>query len=127
MPDGSKKTLPGKEFRVKRIPDPAPRFAGKKPSDRTITKVLLENAPSVGALMENFDFDVTVRVKRFNVTVTRGGSFVEQSSSTNMVTSNMKELFKSVTRGSVVYIEDIVVSMPDGTDRALAPMKLKVI
>ncbi len=127
MPDGSKKTLPGREFRVKRIPDPSPRFAGKSPADKTITKVLLENAPSVGALMENFDFDVVVKVKRFNVTVTKGGTFVEQSSSSNMVTSNMKELFRSVGRGSVVYIEDIVVSMPDGTERALPTMKLKVI
>ena len=127
LPDGSKKTLPAREFRVKRIPDPSPRFAGKSPSDKTITKVLLENAPSVGALMENFDFDVEVRVKRFNVTVTKGGTFVEQSSSSNMVTANMKELFRSVGRGSVVYIEDIVVSMPDGTERALPTMKLKVI
>ena len=127
LPDGSKKTLPGREFRVKRIPDPSPRFAGKSPSDTTITKVLLENAPSVGALMENFDFDVEVRVKRFNVTVTKGGTFVEQSSNSNMVTANMKELFRSVGRGSVVYIEDIVVSMPDGTERALPTMKLKVI
>ena len=127
LPDGSKKSLPGRPFRVKRIPDPAPRFAGKSASDKTITKVLLENAPSVGALMENFDFDVVVRVKRFNVTVTKGGTFVEQSSSSNMVTSNMKELFRSVGRGSVVYIEDIVVSMPDGTERPLPTMKLKVI
>ncbi len=127
LPDGSKKSLPGREFRVKRIPDPSPRFAGKTPADKTITKVLLENAPSVGALMENFDFDVEVRVKRFNVTVTKGGTFVEQSSNSNMVTSNMKELFRSVGRGSVVYIEDIVVSMPDGTERALPTMKLKVI
>ena len=127
LPDGSKKSLPGSEFRVKRIPDPSPRFAGKKPSDKTITKVLLENAPSVGALMENFDFDVEVKVKRFNVTVTKGGTFVEQSSNSNMVTSNMKELFRSIGRGSVVYIEDIVVSMPDGTERALPTMKLKVI
>ena len=127
LPDGSKKSLPGREFRVKRIPDPSPRFAGKKPADKTITKVLLENAPSVGALMENFDFDVEVRVKRFNVTVTKGGTFVEQSSNSNMVTSNMKELFRTVGRGSVVYIEDIVVSMPDGTERALPTMKLKVI
>ncbi len=127
LPDGSKKSLPGREFRVKRIPDPSPRFAGKSPADKTITKVLLENAPSVGALMENFDFDVEVKVKRFNVTVTKGGTFVEQSSNTNMVTANMKELFRSVGRGSVVYIEDIVVSMPDGTERALPTMKLKVI
>ena len=52
--------------------------------------------------MENFDFDVEVKVKWFNVTVTKGGTFVEQSSNSNMVTSNMKELFRSIGRGSVV-------------------------
>ena len=120
LPDGSKKSLPGREFRVKRIPD-LPRFAAvRQPSRRSSSRT-----PS--ALMENFDFDVEVKVKRFNVTVTKGGTFVEQSSNSNMVTSNMKELFRSIGRGSVVYIEDIVVSMPDGTERALPTMKLKVI
>ena len=38
----------------------------------------------------------------------------------------MSELLKRVGRGNVIYIEDIVVSMPDGTERQLAPMKLKV-
>ena len=38
----------------------------------------------------------------------------------------MKELLNRVTRGNVIYIEDIVVKMPDGTERQLATMKLKV-
>lgn len=127
MPDGSKKNLPGVGFRVKRIPDPVPKFAGKTPSDRTINKTALVNAPSVGAGMLNFDFDVTVRVKSFNISVSRGGNLTEQSSSSNLITSDMKALLNSCTRGSVVYIDNIVVSMPDNTERAVAGLKLKVI
>jgi hypothetical protein len=51
---------------------------------------------------------------------------VERKSNSNRLTDNMKELLSRVTRGNVIYIEDIVVKMPDGTERQLATMKLKV-
>ena len=126
MPDGSKKTLPARDFRVKRIPDPVPSFAGKTPSDRLISKNTLLGAPGVSAKMENFDFDVKVTVKSFSISVSRDGTLVEKKSNSNRLSSDMSELLKRVGRGNVIYIEDIVVSMPDGTERQLAPMKLKV-
>ena len=126
MADGSKKTLPARDFRVKRIPDPVPSFAGKTPSDRLISKNTLLGAPGVSAKMENFDFDVKVTVKSFSISVSRDGTLVEKKSNSNQLSSDMTELLKRVGRGNVIYIEDIVVSMPDGTERQLAPMKLKV-
>jgi gliding motility-associated protein GldM len=126
MPDGSKKTLPASDFRVKRIPDPVPSFAGKTPSDRTISKNTVLGAPGVSAKMQSFDFDVKVTVKSFSISVSRDGALVERKSNSNRLTSDMSELLKRVGRGNVIYIEDIVVSMPDGTERQLAPMKLKV-
>lgn len=127
LPDGTKKTLPAKEFRVKRIPDPVPTFATKTPADASITKTLLLAAPGVSAAMDNFDFDVNVTVKSFQISVSRDGTVVERKSNSNRLTSEMSELLSRVGRGTVVYIEDILVSMPDGTERQLAPMKLKVI
>jgi gliding motility-associated protein GldM len=126
MPDGTKKSLPARDFRVKRIPDPVPSFAGKEPSDRTISKNTLLGAPGVAAKMVNFDFDVKVVVKSFSISVSRDGTLVERKSNSNRLTDNMKELLNRVTRGNVIYIEDIVVKMPDGTERQLATMKLKV-
>ena len=126
MPDGTKKSLPPRDFRVKRIPDPVPSFAGKAPSDRTISKNTLLGAPGVAAKMVNFDFDVKVIVKSFSISVSRDGTLVERKSNSNRLTDNMKELLSRVTRGNVIYIEDIVVKMPDGTERQLATMKLKV-
>ena len=126
MPDGSKKTLPERNFRVKRIPDPVPSFAGKEPSDRTIKKNILLGAPGVSAKMVGFDFDVKVTVKSFSISVSRDGTLVERKSPSNRLTADQKSLLNRVGRGNVIYIEDIVVSMPDGTERQLAPMKLKV-
>lgn len=126
LPDGSKKTLPAREFRVKRIPDPVPFFVGKTPSDRSISKQALVGADGIGAQMVNFDFDVRVVVKSFSVSVSRDGTLVEKKSNSNRLTADMKQLFNRVSRGNVVYFEDIIVGMPDGTERQVAAMKLKV-
>jgi gliding motility-associated protein GldM len=126
LPDGSKKTLPAREFRVKRIPDPVPFFVGKTPSNRTISKQALVGADGIGAQMVNFDFDVRVVVKSFSVSVSRDGTLVEKKSNNNRLTQDMKQLFNRVSRGNVVYFEDIIVGMPDGTERQVAAMKLKV-
>ena len=126
LPDGSKKTLPAREFRVKRIPDPVPFFVGKTPSDRSISKQALVGADGIGAQMVNFDFDVRVVVKSFSVSVSRDGTLVEKKSNNNRLTADMKQLFNRVSRGNVVYFEDIIVGMPDGTERQVAAMKLKV-
>lgn len=126
LPDGSKKSLPAREFRVKRIPDPVPFFVGKTPSDRSISKQTLVGADGIGAQMVNFDFDVRVVVKSFSVSVSRDGTLVEKKSNNNRLTPDMKQLFNRVSRGNVVYFEDIIVGMPDGTERQVAAMKLKV-
>ncbi len=126
LPDGSKKSMPAKEFRVKRIPDPVPQFGGKSPTDRSIDRNTLRGVPGVSARMENFDFNVTVVVKSFQLVVNRDGTLIRKASSSNRLTSDMKSLLESCARGTVIYLEDIVVGMPDGTDRPLAPLKLTV-
>ena len=126
MPDGTIADLGSKEFRVKRIPDPVPFWSGKRPSNRTITKNEVLSFAPLAAKMENFDFDVKVRVKSFTIRVSKDGTFKELTSGNNRLTNDMKALLERVRRGNTIYFEDIVVGLPDGTERILAPMKLKV-
>jgi gliding motility-associated protein GldM len=126
MPDGSIANLGNAEFRVKRIPDPVPFWAGKRPSDRTISKTQILGFAPLAAKMDNFDFDVKVRVKSFTIRVSKDGTFKDLSSGNNRITDDMKSLLERVRRGNTIYFEDIIVSMPDGTERILPPMKLKV-
>ena len=114
------------EFRVKRIPDPVPQWSGKKPQDRTITKNEVLSFSPLAAKMDNFDFDVKVRVKSFTLRVSKDGTFKELTSSNNRLTDDMKMLLERCRRGNTIYFEDILVKMPDGTERILSPMKLKV-
>ena len=126
LPDGSKKSLPAKNFRVKRIPDPVAFWTGKRPSDKGITMAEVKSFAPVAARMEGFDFDVKVRVKSFTLKVSKDGSFSDLPSGNNRLTSDQQEALKRLRRGNVIYLEDILVSMPDGTERDLPPMKLKI-
>ena len=76
--------------------------------------------------MENFDFDVKVRVQEFTLRLSKDGTFKEFKSKSNRLTDDMKALLDRVRRGNVIYFEDIVVKMPDGSERILSPLKLKV-
>ena len=126
LPDGTKKSLPAKNFRVKRIPDPVAFWTGKKPSDKGITKAEVLSFAPVAARMEGFDFDVQVRVKSFTLRVAKDGTFSDLPSGNNRLTPDQQEALKRVRRGNIIYLEDILVSMPDGTERDLPPMKLKI-
>jgi gliding motility-associated protein GldM len=126
MPDGTIANLGSADFRVKRIPDPVPFWSGKRPSNRTISKNEVLSFAPLAAKMENFDFDVKVRVKSFTIRVSKDGTFKELNSGNNRLTADMKALLERVRRGNTIYFEDIVVGMPDGTERILSPMKLKV-
>lgn len=125
--NGQEKSIGSKEFRVKRIPDPVPSFNGKKPTDNTISLSDARVAPGIRAEMENFDFNVTVKVKSFRMTVTKGGSFNEDNSSNNAVTGKMSDFLKAAKAGDRIFLEQIKVDMPDGTERKLAPITLKIV
>lgn len=126
LPDGSTKSLPSKNFRVKRIPDPVAFWTGKKPTDKGITKAEILSFAPVAARMEGFDFDVKVRVRSFTLRIAKDGSFSDLPSGNNRLTPDQREALKRVRRGNIIYLEDILVSMPDGTERDLPPMKLKI-
>ena len=127
MPDGSVVNMGKKDFRVKRIPDPVPSFARKGPSDSTVPKGDMSIAQGVRAEMENFDFDVTVKVESFNMIFIRDGQVIEKVSRSNRVTEEMKANMKKVGKGQKIYIEKIKVKLPDGTTRQVANISLKVV
>ncbi len=99
-------------FRVKRLPDPAASVLGSK--EGLISKGKLGVISRVDAKMENFDFDLSVSVKQFTLTVKVGSDLMSFKSSDNKLTPQMKKILMKVGRGSRIYFEDIKVSMPGG-------------
>jgi gliding motility-associated protein GldM len=124
--DGNKVNLGKAEFRVKRLPDPKSFCAGKSGST-SIKKVQFKNASTVVAKMENFDFDINVKVSSFVFSTTKAGVIQEYKVSGNKLNSQCKSLIGKAKRNQKFFIEKVKVRMPDGTTRQLAPIILKVI
>lgn len=126
--NGEKKSIGTKDFRVKTIPDPVPSFAGKKPTDGTITQADLGLSQGCRAVMENFDFDVKVTVKTYKLTIVSGnGTLKEYPQGRPGVDDALRQALQKAKKGERVFIEDIMVDMPDGKARKLNPITLKVI
>jgi gliding motility-associated protein GldM len=125
--NGQQKNMGVKNFRIKKIPDPVPSFAGKKPYDSTIQKGDAANAQGVRADMENFDFNVTPKVISFKITITSQGSFKEFPVQGREIPGNVKENIGKARTGEKIFIEEIMVDMPDGTKRKISPITLKII
>jgi gliding motility-associated protein GldM len=126
-PDGSKKSLPGLEFRVKNVPSPQPYFGGKTISDQTIKKSDLQSAAGVIAKLEAFEFDLKFDVVEYTVSATVTGSYAEDIVKGAAVSGKAKEIFGKLKTGQKVYIENVKVKAPDGTIRTIGNLAFKVI
>ena len=124
--NGNKVNLGKSEFRVKRIPDPK-SYCGGKSGSESIKKIAFKAASTVQAKMENFDFDIKVRVQSFMFSTTKSGEVMEIKVSGNKLDGRCKSMIDKARKNQKFFIEKIQVKMPDGTTRKLAPIILKVI
>jgi len=120
---GNKKSFPGQEFRVKKVPNPIAKVAGK--SEGSIAKSKLAVAGNVLAEMENFDFKMTAIVQGFTVSVNIGGYEQSETSRSYKLTGKQKALIKKAKRGSRVTFEKIKCKVA-GSARKLRDISLKL-
>lgn len=117
--------LGSSKFRVKRLPDPVAKVLGQK--EGLISRGKLKLASRVDAVMENFDFELRVSVSSFTMTVNSKGDLVEMRTKGNKLNGKMKNMLKSLKKGSRVYFEEIKVKMPgSGPPRKLPSIVFKV-
>jgi gliding motility-associated protein GldM len=125
--NGKDTPMPAKNFRIKRIPDPVPSFGGKKPYDSTIPQGDASVAAGVRAEMEGFDFPVTASVTKFVVSMVANGQYKEYACSSNKISDDASAAIKKMKKGEKFFIEQIMCKMPDGTERKLSPITLKIV
>ena len=125
-PDGSSKSMPGIEFRVKNVPNPSPYFAGKSLSDNSAKKSELTAAQGVIAKMENFEFDLKFEVVEYTVSATLSGNVVERQVKGAALSSDAKEIISKVKTGQKISFENIKARGPDGTTRPIGTLVFKV-
>ncbi|MDR1866416.1 MAG: hypothetical protein LBR08_12725 [Bacteroidales bacterium] len=115
--DGQNKLMGKQDYRVKTVPNPVGKVAGK--SGGKIDKATLAAQMAVVAEMENFDFDLKFRVTEFTVSAVVKGFTQSKASKSSSITADQKALINGLTKNSKVYFEDIKVVGPDGSVREL--------
>lgn len=111
--DGKTLSLGSNVFRVKPIPNPTAKFAGKMGGIISGNKLALEN--QVTAALENFEFDVKVKVIKFFVTVQKPRQDAQPyPCNGDTFSTQAKAALANLPNNSRVYIDGIVVQMPDG-------------
>ncbi|MBI9054984.1 MAG: gliding motility protein GldM [Bacteroidales bacterium] len=124
--DGVTKNMGTADFRVKGLPDPVIKVAGKKGGK--IAKNVLAAQAGVFAEMENFDFDLEFKIIEFTVSTTdRGGYYIDAKTKGNSFTKAQNDLIKGLRRNSRVNIEEVKAVGPDGSVRNLAPIVFEII
>ncbi len=110
-------------FRVKRIPDPKPQFAGKSGGNTGAANIRAQDR--VFAKLEGFDFDAKFNVTRFTILVVKPRQEAIIISTTgNELNAQMRSAISTVTPGTRVIFQDIVAVGPDGSQRGLDPIVL---
>lgn len=122
--DGSSFNLGSMSFRVKKVPDPIPMVANKQGG--TISKAEFAVQDGILAVMKDFDFNLKFVVTGFNVSITKSGFSNTWQSGNNRFTPEMKSQFSNLSRGDVVYIDNIFAKGDDGTRRPLPPISFKM-
>ena len=105
-------------FRVKRIPDPKPQFAGKSGGSTAAANIRAQDR--IFAKLDNFDFDAKFNVIRFTMTIAKPRQdAITVTATGNELNAQMKTLINTVTPGTFVVFKDILAVGPDGTQRGL--------
>ena len=122
--DGTRRTMGSMKFRVKNIPDPIGKVAGRKGG--YIDKQTLSAQMLVNADLENFDFDAKFTVTEFVVSATIRQFVQEESSKSNRITDRQREIIRNLNRGDKVYFDNIKAIGPDGKQRELPTISFKI-
>lgn len=112
-------------FRVKSVPNPVAKYAGRMGGALSGNKAATEDQITAG--LENFEFDIKVKVIKFNVVIVRPRqdpqSFYCQGDTFN---AQVKSAMANLPFRSVVYIDNIVAQMPDGRTPTINSMVFTV-
>ena len=111
-------------FRVKRVPDPVAKIAGKV--DGPINRNELLGANAIIPVMEDFEFDLNFIITSFAMGTIINGDWVPKRASGNQLTSEMQDIIRNSRRGQKFFFENIQAQGPDGTRRTLSPVNLTI-
>lgn len=131
---GAIRPLASQQFRVRALPDPTPFLEyrdnnGNMVSRKggSIPKAALLSSEGLKAAIDDGILHVPFQVKSFRtVFFDSMGNAIPEVSNGSRFSDRQKEQIRRLTRGSYFYISGVRVVGPDGTEREIAVMELRV-
>lgn len=111
--NGRKKSIGEMKFRIKRIPPPQALIAGK--SEGVIQKGTLASSQGIGAILQDFPFDINYRVSSFEVRAQQGEYVKTIRVTGNAFNEDVRQLIRTMRSGSDISFTSIRAKGPDGT------------
>jgi gliding motility-associated protein GldM len=119
---GKSTVLGSTEFRCKKLPLPHPQFAGK--GGGSLPTVQLKSANKLFAPMPaDFDFDAKYTINSYKLYISKPRADVQTFKAMGgAFTPEMQSAMSSITAGTRIYFDEIVVTGPDGTKASCDPI-----
>lgn len=113
------------KFRIKGLPDPVCTFKNILISG-ALSKQDFTSELGIFARMVNFDYDMTYKVKSFDMTTLVNGAYVTEKAEGPSFTPAMKKLMDDSKSGDRFFIENVKVMEPDSTERRIPGVTVTV-
>lgn len=121
---GGTKGMGQTRFRVKPLPTPIPKLAGKISGNFTKAEILAQ--PHILAVLENFDFELRYNVVSFVFTYRNAaGDLLDIQGGGMMLNAQMQDKIRTAKRGDRFMINDIKAAGPTGT-KAIGSLNIKI-
>ena len=104
-------------FRVREVPAPIPFVGGRSLKDGSISLEALGKAHGVVLKLEDFLFDVMIRIERFELTIISQEPSRHFSSTSAEFTKEMKAAFPTLKTGEGILVHGIRSKGPTGEVR----------
>src|SRR5690606_2388244 len=119
-------SLGSTEFRVKRIPKPQAKVAGR--SGGTVAAAQIKGQNRIFAGLDDFEFDAKFNISRFSMLIQkpRVDPMGPYQGTNGTFSGPMQNALSSVTPGSFVFFYNIIAVGPDGVQQELDPVSFRV-
>jgi gliding motility-associated protein GldM len=124
--DGKSQNMGSTEFKVKRIPKPKAKVAGK--SGGAVSVAQLRGQDRIFAGLDDFEFNTNFTIVKFSMMVQkpRVDPMGPYQSNAGDFSAPMKNALSTLSPGSFVYFYDIIVKGPDGLQQEVDALSFRV-
>lgn len=132
--NGSQRTMARKEFRIRALPDPSAyiNYTDSKGAQRvfkqgTLSRNALLSAGGIKASIDDGILNIPFQVLSFRLLVTDAmGNSMQEVSNGDRLSDRQLEQIKRLDRGKTFFVWGIRVKGPDGIERDISPMEIRL-